>query len=193
MLVAAKSLDFDAILLLMEGIKWDLEDIPSVHNIYVDKLLKELQSFSERLNQRFEQLQIKLPSDGQEILWVSVLKLVNRTFIEGFSLAKKCTPGGRALMQLDYQEFLTKAEKMTKVKPIPERELVEEYIKAYYLMDDALEQWILNRNEYTHRQLIALVHSLSSEKKAKSRLLGILDNKFGINQNSGIIHKNSQK
>lgn len=184
MLVAAKSLDFDSILSTMEIVRWDLEDIPSAHNHYVDKLLKELQSLSDRLSQTFEQLQIKLPSEAREVLWISVLKLVNRTFIEGFSMAKKCTPGGRALMQLDYQEFLTKAEKMTRVKPIPERELVEEYIKAYYLMDDALEQWILNHNEYTYRQLVALVNSISSEKKAKSRLLGVLENRFDLNQNS---------
>lgn len=184
MLVAAKSVDFESILLSIENVKWDLREIPSIHNSYVDQLLRELQLFSGRLSKIREHLQVKVPQEAIQSLWSSVLKLANRTFVEGFSGAKKCTPAGRALMQLDFQEFLTKAEKMTSIKPIPERELVEEYIKAYYLMDDALEQWILNRNEYTQRQLASLINSVASEKKAKNRLLSVLESKFESSLNS---------
>lgn len=33
-----------------------------------------------------------------------------------FAQAKKCTNEGRALMQLDYKQFLSKVEKLTPVK-----------------------------------------------------------------------------
>lgn len=59
-----------------------------------------------------------------------------------FSQAKKCTNGGRALMQLDYQQFLSKVERLTDVQPVPGKEQVENYIKAYYMLETNLEQWI---------------------------------------------------
>lgn len=182
MLVAIRSINYESILTTVENVRWDLTEIPSMHNSYVDSLLKEIQLFSSRLDQICSELEAKVPQEAKNMLWSSVLKLANRTFVEGFSMAKKCTPAGRALMQLDYQEFLTKAEKMTLIKPIPERELVEEYIKAYYLMDDALEKWIMSRNEYTQRQLLSLVNCIASEKRVKNRLLAIIDSKFE-NQN----------
>lgn len=46
------------------------------------------------------------------ILYECLLKISNRTFVEGFSTAKKCTNEGRALMQLDYEQFLSNMEKL---------------------------------------------------------------------------------
>lgn len=46
------------------------------------------------------------------ILYECLLKISNRTFVEGFSTAKKCTNEGRALMQLDYEQFLSHMEKL---------------------------------------------------------------------------------
>lgn len=62
--------------------------------------------------------------------------------LEGFSNARKCTNEGRALMQLDYQQFLIQLEKLTDLRPIPDKELVESYVKAYYLPEAQLEEWI---------------------------------------------------
>ena len=45
-------------------------------------------------------------------------------------------------MQLDFQQFLVKLEKLTDLRPIPDREYVEAYIKAYYLPETQLEIWI---------------------------------------------------
>ena len=59
-----------------------------------------------------------------------------------FSQAKKCSNEGRALMQLDYQQFLTKLGKLTELRPIPDHEYVETYIKAYYLTESDMECWI---------------------------------------------------
>lgn len=39
-IVAAKAIDYEQMLLLMAGVKWDIKEIMSQHNIYVDVLLK---------------------------------------------------------------------------------------------------------------------------------------------------------
>lgn len=45
-------------------------------------------------------------------------------------------------MQLDFQQFLMKLEKLTDIRPIPDKEFVETYIKAYYLTENDMESWI---------------------------------------------------
>jgi coiled-coil domain-containing protein 132 len=172
----------------MDNVKWDIKDIPTLHNSYVDSLLRELQLFSIRLEQIYLDLKVHVPIATKEMIWCLVLKLANRIFIEGFSMAKKCTPAGRASMQLDFQQFLSKVQKVYSTKTIPEKELVEEYIKAYYLMDEALEQWIIKRNEYTYKQLLSLINCVVSEKKVKNRLLTIIESKFDQNSNSDLPH-----
>lgn len=39
-IVAAKAIDYEQMLLLMANVKWDVKEIMSQHNIYVDSLLK---------------------------------------------------------------------------------------------------------------------------------------------------------
>lgn len=45
-------------------------------------------------------------------------------------------------MQLDFIQFLSKFEKMAGLRPVPHREYVENYVKAYYLPEAELEKWI---------------------------------------------------
>ena len=59
-----------------------------------------------------------------------------------YASAKKCSNEGRALMQLDFQQFLLKLEQLTSLRPIPGREYVEGYIKAFYLPEAQLESWL---------------------------------------------------
>lgn len=47
-------------------------------------------------------------------------------------------------MQLDFQQFLMKLEKLTDLRPVPDKEFVETYIKAYYLTENDMEQFIKN-------------------------------------------------
>jgi Protein of unknown function C-terminus (DUF2451). len=49
-------------------------------------------------------------------------------------------------MQLDFTQFLSKLEKLTSIRPIPAREYVEHYIKAFYLSETALEAWVQEHN-----------------------------------------------
>lgn len=39
-IVAGKAIDYEQMLLLMANVKWDVKEIMSQHNIYVDALLK---------------------------------------------------------------------------------------------------------------------------------------------------------
>ncbi len=59
-----------------------------------------------------------------------------------FSAVRKCTNEGRALMQLDLRHFQVKVECLTRLRPLPDPSIVETYIKAFYLPENALEKWI---------------------------------------------------
>ncbi|XP_051925217.1 syndetin isoform X2 [Hippocampus zosterae] len=175
-IVAAKAIDYEQMLLLMSGVKWDIKEIMSQHNIYVDVLLKEFEMFNQRLGDVSRQVRIPLPVSN--VLWEHCIRLANRTLVEGYANVKKCSNEGRALMQLDFQQFLMKLEKLTDLRPIPDKEFVETYIKAYYMTENDMEQFIKNHREYSMKQLANLVNvCLGSHinKKARQKLLAAID------------------
>lgn len=45
-------------------------------------------------------------------------------------------------MQLDFTQFLMKFEKISSLKPVPHKEYVENYVKAFYLPELELENFI---------------------------------------------------
>lgn len=45
-------------------------------------------------------------------------------------------------MQLDFTQLKSKFEKVTLSRPMPHREYVELYVKAYYLPENNFEEWI---------------------------------------------------
>uniref|UniRef100_A0A8C4MP25 VPS50 subunit of EARP/GARPII complex n=1 Tax=Equus asinus TaxID=9793 RepID=A0A8C4MP25_EQUAS len=155
-IVAGKAIDYEQMLLLMANVKWDVKEIMSQHNIYVDALLKEFEQFNRRLNEVSKRVRIPLPVSN--ILWEHCIRLANRTIVEGYANVKKCSNEGRALMQLDFQQFLMKLEKLTDIRPIPDKEFVETYIKAYYLTENDMERWIKEHREYSTKQLTNLWH-----------------------------------
>uniref|UniRef100_A0A8C4HDM0 VPS50 EARP/GARPII complex subunit n=1 Tax=Dicentrarchus labrax TaxID=13489 RepID=A0A8C4HDM0_DICLA len=175
-IVAAKAIDYEQMLLMMAGVKWDIRDIMSQHNVYVDVLLKEFEQFNKRLGDVSRHVRIPLPVSN--VLWEHCIRLANRTLVEGYANVKKCSNEGRALMQLDFQQFLMKLEKLTDLRPIPDKEFVETYIKAYYLTENDMEQFIKNHREYSMKQLANLVNvCLGSHinKKARQKLLAAID------------------
>ncbi|GFU02070.1 hypothetical protein TNCV_837181 [Trichonephila clavipes] len=79
-------------------------------------------------------------------------------------------------MQLDYQQFLSKVERLTELQPLPGKEVVESYIKAYYMLESNLEQWIRSHKEYTNKQLIGLVNCVTQlNKKGRQRLINLIE------------------
>ncbi|KAF1410693.1 VPS50 protein, partial [Dromaius novaehollandiae] len=121
---------------------------------------------------------VRIPLPVSNILWEHCIRLANRTLVEGYANVKKCSNEGRALMQLDFQQFLMKLEKLTDIRPIPDKEFVETYIKAYYLTENDMERWIKEHREYSTKQLTNLVNvCLGSHinKKARQKLLAAID------------------
>ncbi|XP_074055468.1 syndetin isoform X4 [Macrotis lagotis] len=175
-IVAGKAIDYEQMLLMMASVKWDVKEIMSQHNVYVDTLLKEFEQFNRRLTEVSRRVRIPLPVSN--ILWEHCIRLANRTIVEGYANVKKCSNEGRALMQLDFQQFLMKLEKLTDIRPIPDKEFVETYIKAYYLTENDMERWIKEHREYSSKQLTNLVNvCLGSHinKKARQKLLAAID------------------
>ena len=45
-------------------------------------------------------------------------------------------------MQLDYRQFAMKLERIADIRHLPYQDLVVNYIKAYYIPEAELEQWV---------------------------------------------------
>ena len=53
-----------------------------------------------------------VPRATYDHVWDQILRLSARTFVEGYGNTKKCSIEGRALMQLDFQQYLKNVEKL---------------------------------------------------------------------------------
>lgn len=172
--VSAQAVNYDQVQGQMASVRWDIKDIMSQHNPYVDSILRSFELVAHQLveiNRR-----VPIPRVVYHTLWEHCVRLANRTFVEGFSNAKKCSNEGRALMQLDYQQFLMKLDSIMDLKPIPEKEFVEGYIKAYYLPESQLDSWLQDHKEYSNKQLLALINSVDHiNKKSRQRLVNIVE------------------
>jgi len=146
---------FNRCVQMMKSVNWNVGDIMTQHNEYVDVLLQQMTDLKLLLKHTVTQFAI--PESVEQTIWRQCIVLSNHSFVEGFSLAKSCSNEGRALMQLDYQQFLNKLEKITNIRPTPNREHVESYIKAFYLISDQLEEWVeQSSSKYTAQQLNSL-------------------------------------
>lgn len=56
-------------------------------------------------------------------------------------------------MQLDFTQLKSKFETITSLRPMSHREYVELYIKAYYLPENSLEEWIKEHKVFQITQL----------------------------------------
>ncbi|GAB6031035.1 hypothetical protein CHUAL_007851 [Chamberlinius hualienensis] len=144
--VAIRAIRYEQILEKMATVRWDVTELMSQHSPYVDSLLREMQLLSMRISEVGKE--VPIPKEASDVLWVHCIRLTIRTFVEGFSVARKCSNEGRALMQLDFQQFLMKLEKITDLSPIPDKEYAENYIKAFYLPESNLENWIIAHKVY---------------------------------------------
>lgn len=45
-------------------------------------------------------------------------------------------------MQLDYTQLASEFENVTSLRPMPFKEYIESYVKAYYLTENVLLNWI---------------------------------------------------
>lgn len=70
--------------------------------------------------------------------------------------SKKCSNEGRALMLLDFDLLCRELETITALKPLPHKNFLNNYIKAFYLPPGNLDEWIVHHTvriklkEYFH-------------------------------------------
>uniref|UniRef100_A0A1I7Y9S3 DUF2451 domain-containing protein n=1 Tax=Steinernema glaseri TaxID=37863 RepID=A0A1I7Y9S3_9BILA len=134
-----------------------------------------MRAFAQRFECAAQIVHVSRPV--RTVLWENVIQCAFKALVQGYVEAgRKCSNEGRALMQLDLQQLVMKMETMVDLRPIPYRAYVENYIKAYYLPESSLEQWIAQHKEYTGNQMIALLNVATHvSKKARTRIISALD------------------
>jgi hypothetical protein len=179
MCIARYAINYSQIYDSISKINWELNDIMSEHNKYVDVLLHQIKQLIDDV------LSLKefLPIHKQMLnsLIEQCIRIIMRVLVDGYSQAKKCTNEGRALMQLDFQQLIVKLEKLYDLRPIPDKDFVENYIKVFYLPEQSFEKWIKEHNEYSNKQIISLINIMSQiTRKTRINLI----NSFESNNNS---------
>ncbi|PIK49553.1 putative coiled-coil domain-containing protein [Apostichopus japonicus] len=148
---------------------WDIKDIMSQHSMYVDHMLQESAHSSGCLHDYLgARNQTSQQSHGRRHICIKLS-------VYRFATAKNCSNEGRALMQLDFQQFLLKLESITQLRPIPDKDFVEAYMKAFYLNEVDLENWVKEHKEYSARQLMGLVNCAVGNRRTRHRILNVIE------------------
>ncbi len=157
--IARFAIDYTKIYHKMCKVNWDLDDIMSEHNQYIDFVLDQIEMLIKDVNAA--KLYLPVTKQMLNCLLECCVRRLMRYLVDGYSQAKKCTNEGRALMQLDFQQLLVKLDQICEFSknktPIPDKDLVELYIKAYYLPENKLESWLKEHDAYNAKQVISLV------------------------------------
>ncbi|KAH8401503.1 hypothetical protein KR009_005924 [Drosophila setifemur] len=172
--VTSRVIDLSAILAQMAKVKWDVNHVIHQHSSYSDVLNRNIQSFAMCL----EEIAKEVPVPSKHV-WNSMAHVATHLLVEGFSNVKKCSAGGRALMQLDFANFMSFLELISNQKYPKHRSYVDVFIKTYYFAPEQFEQWIEQQrqgDEYSSKQLSSLIQCICvSDKRTRQRLLQLLD------------------
>lgn len=129
--VSANVIDYMSIALMISKVNWDIEQILTQHNAYVDNLIQQLQHFREQF-EKIQQEILPIPKAVYRTLWDQIFDKIFYTMVEGwekgeeresggttsllmefrYASVKKCSIPGRALMQLDFEQFLRKLDRL---------------------------------------------------------------------------------
>ncbi|BFG04869.1 syndetin [Drosophila madeirensis] len=172
--VTSRVIDLTAILAQMAKVKWDVNHVIHQHSSYSDVLNRNIQSFAMCLEETAKE--VTVPSKH---VWNSMAHVATHLLVEGFSNVKKCSAGGRALMQLDFANFMSFLELISNQKYPQHRSYVDVFIKTYYFSPEQFEQWIeqqRHEDDYSVKQLSNLIQCIcASDKRTRQRLLQLLD------------------
>ncbi|CAJ0580644.1 unnamed protein product, partial [Mesorhabditis spiculigera] len=173
--ISSKALKFPVFVQQISQTRWDISDLKSQHSAYVDFLLQDIDIFVRRLEA--VAMCVNVTVETRRLFWDRLIYYTFRALVQGYcESGGKCTSEGRALMQLDFQHLLGKLEHISGLKPVPHTAFVDAYIKAYYLPEASLEQWMCQHSEYSQRQLVSLLNTASHvSKKARQRIASALD------------------
>lgn len=172
---ASRSLRLKSLIDSVTSVKWDIGELRSEHNAYVDLLVQDYELFSIRITAIKETAPVNLSEAMEKFFWERAIYYSFKALVQGYGDGGKCSTEGRALMQLDFQMILMKLEPLCGIKPVPHASFVDGYIKAYYLPENGLEQWIKTHSEYSSKQLSSLLGAAAHvSKKARLRILDAL-------------------
>ncbi|XP_028808130.1 syndetin isoform X2 [Neltuma alba] len=146
--------------------RWEVKELGLEHNGYVDLLLGEFKHYKTRLAHG------GIRQEVQDLLLEYGLDIVAETLVEGLSRVKRCSDEGRALMSLDLQVLINGLHHFVSMNVKPKLQMVETFIKAYYLPETEFVHWARAHPEYTKSQIIGLINLVASMKgwKRKTRL-----------------------
>ncbi|KAL8496480.1 hypothetical protein ACS0TY_020260 [Phlomoides rotata] len=146
--------------------KWEVKELGLEHNGYVDLLLGEFKHYKTRIAHGGIQKEV------QDLLLEYGLENVAETLIEGLSRVKRCTDEGRALMSLDLQVLINGLKHFVSIDVKPKMQIVETFIKAYYLPETEYVHWSRAHPEYSKSQIVGLINLVATMKgwKRKTRL-----------------------
>lgn len=134
------------------NVRWELKEIGTEHNGYVDLLLGEFKHYANKL------AHADIPKEIREILLEYGVDNLAEVLLEGLSRAKRCTNEGRALMSLDLQVLINGLRHLAPHRLAVNLHVVEAYIKAYYLPETEYLHWVRSHPEYTKGQVISLIN-----------------------------------
>ncbi|XP_014679022.1 PREDICTED: syndetin-like, partial [Priapulus caudatus] len=80
-IVAVHAVDYEQVHQQIAALKWEIKEIMSQHNTYVDVVLREFQVFSMRLAEVSKR--VPIPKEAYNVLWEHCIRLASRTFVEG--------------------------------------------------------------------------------------------------------------
>ncbi|KAL6204913.1 hypothetical protein ACLB2K_022180 [Fragaria x ananassa] len=146
--------------------KWEVKELGLEHNGYVDLLLGEFKHYKTRLAHG------GIRKEVQDLLLEYGVEIVANTLVEGLSRVKRCSDEGRALMSLDLQVLINGLQHFVSMNVKPQLQIVEGFIKAYYLPETEYVHWARAHPEYTKNQIVGLINLVASMKgwKRKTRL-----------------------
>lgn len=183
--ISRVAIDYTQITETITKINWDLHDILSQHNFYVDVLLKQMQQLikdveSLKMHKTLEKVTVN-------VLLEQCLRLIMRMLVDAYANVKKCSNEGRALMQLDFQQLIVKLEKLCEIRPVPDKDYAEIYIKAFYLPDSSIEKWIKDHPEYSQKNIISLINLMAQlTKKTRTNIIASFESTNNVHSNNNL-------
>eukprot|EP00742_Colponemidia_sp_Colp-10_P007504 GILJ01008088.1.p1 GENE.GILJ01008088.1~~GILJ01008088.1.p1 ORF type:complete len:1012 (+),score=165.37 GILJ01008088.1:151-3186(+) len=150
----------------ISSMRWDIKDLSSENTTYVDDLLSQFGEVGKHLTTVGGGA---VPHSVQLMIMEQTIIHAMHQLVEGYSRVKKCTTEGRALMSIDLSAFQRGLEGVTAVRPIPQWQYVDLYIKAWYNPPEHLVPWIQEHTEYQVKHHIALFLSVAQNLKKKQK------------------------
>jgi hypothetical protein len=81
--VSANVLDYMPIAIMISKVNWDIGEILTQHNFYVDKIANDLQIFRNRFDRINEDL-LPIPKAVHRTIWDQILDKIFYTMVEGY-------------------------------------------------------------------------------------------------------------